>query len=149
VAPGDTFLIQLIISATRIRIVPIHHWGEIRVRNDGINSAAGVLFLGFYHDILIIHSIRQFQNPFIPLSFHWSGQHINSQIVQKRIIHDCYTHLSLPEPVLDSGGEIASHPFHNQDPNLALYVLNYNQRISMRLSSGKYRVVHGGDNSQH
>jgi hypothetical protein len=64
---------------------------EKGTRNDEINSAAGTLLLGYYHTILIIQSIRQFDNPFIPLFFHWSGRYIKPRSVETLSIHDCYT----------------------------------------------------------
>jgi hypothetical protein len=51
-------------------------------RIDGINSAAGILFSEDYPDFLIIQSIRQFENPFIPLFFHWSGRYIYRHLVE-------------------------------------------------------------------
>jgi len=74
--------------------IPVSKSGSSRekgARNDGINSAAGTLLWGFYHSILLIQSIRQFDNPFIPLFFHWSGRVIKSQSVETLSIHDCYT----------------------------------------------------------
>ena len=89
---------------------------ERRARNDGINSAAGILLWGFYPVMLIIQSIRQFDNPFIPLSFHWNGRYIKPQTVQNLCIHDCYIRLFCKTMSLGSGGEITSHPFRNSAP---------------------------------
>jgi hypothetical protein len=66
--------------------------------------------------MLIIQTIRQFDNLFIPLSFHWSGRYIKPQTVQKLCIHDCYTRLFCKTMSLGSGREIASHPFRNSAP---------------------------------
>jgi hypothetical protein len=75
-----------------------------------------MLLWGFYPVMLIIVSIRQFDNPFIPLSFHWSGRYIKPQTVKNLCIHDCYTRVFCKNLSLGSGGEIASHPFRNPDP---------------------------------
>jgi hypothetical protein len=75
-----------------------------------------MLLWGFYPVMLIIQSIRQFDNPFIPLSFHWSGRYIKPQTVQNLCIHDCYTRRFCKTLSLGSGGEIALHPFRNPDP---------------------------------
>jgi len=77
---------------TKYLAIPVSKSGSSRekgARNDGINSAAGTLIWGFYHSILVIQSIRQFDNPFIPLFFHWSGRVIKSQSVETLSIHDC------------------------------------------------------------
>jgi hypothetical protein len=74
--------------------VPVSKSGRSRqkgARNDRINSAAGMLLSGYYHTILIIQPIRQFDNPFIPLFFHWSKRLIKPQSVETLRIHDCYT----------------------------------------------------------
>jgi hypothetical protein len=39
---------------------------------------------------MIIYSIRQIDNAFIPLSFHWKERYIKFQLVSALIIHDCY-----------------------------------------------------------
>jgi len=102
---GWYFPIQLITPSTLIRIVR-------RARNGGINSATGILFWGFYHGMMIILSIRQIDNPFIPLSFHWSRLHIKPQTLFTIVISVCFYYTMSQ----DSGGEIASHPFQIQDP---------------------------------
>ena len=80
--------------------------------------------------MLIIQSIRQFDNPFIPLSFHWSGRYIKPQTVQKLCIHDCYTRLFCNTPcpwVLE--GKLHHILSAIQILNLALCVRNLNPSI--------------------
>jgi len=79
---------------TKYLAVPVSILGSSRekeARNVGINSAAGILLLGYYHTILVIQPIRQFDNAFIPLFFHWNGRVIKPQSVETLRIHDCYT----------------------------------------------------------
>jgi hypothetical protein len=118
----------------------------------------------------IIQSIRQFENPFIPLSFHWSGRYIKTQSVQKLFIHDCYILLFCTTISLDSGGEIASYLFHNSAsasgnkrqklkfnnlyayfqwkiqgcswPGINLWILIKKSRDRCRYSIGKQNVSH-------
>jgi hypothetical protein len=73
-------------SSTSSRLAPVPGWQHAIVRKgariDGINSAALIPFLEDHPDFLIIQSIRQFENPFIPLFFHWSGRYIYPQLVE-------------------------------------------------------------------
>ena len=61
-----------------------------RVNISEINSSDCELRFGFNYKITIIYSIRRIDNPFIPLFFHWSGQHILFQLAETLKIHDCY-----------------------------------------------------------
>ena len=48
--------------------------------------------LGFYRKILFIQPIRQFDNPFIPLSFHWNGHYLKRRSVNNAHNHNCQIH---------------------------------------------------------
>ena len=89
------------------------HCGRVKgARNGWINSGAGTLLLGYYQTILILQSIRQFDNPFIPLFFHWSGLYIKPQSVETLSIHDCYTwwFCNIPSPWIWTGNCTTSFP---------------------------------------
>lgn len=53
------------------------------------------LLFGFNYKIMIINSIRQIDNPFIPPSFHWNELHIKFWLAGTLIIHDCYNKWSV------------------------------------------------------
>jgi hypothetical protein len=78
-------------------------------RIDGINSAAGIPFSENYPEFLIIQSIRQFDNPFIPPFFHWSGRYIYPQLVETLVFTIVMPIDFYGEPVLCDLDEKSHH----------------------------------------
>jgi hypothetical protein len=50
--------------------------------SQGKNSPVLKRFFRFYNYILNSSAIRQFDNPFIPLFFHWSGGYIKRRLLR-------------------------------------------------------------------
>ena len=75
---------------TRLSTILCIEMSRKRARIDDIKVSRSERLLGFNYKIMIIYSIRQIDNAFIPLSFHWNERHIKFQLVSALIIHDCY-----------------------------------------------------------
>jgi len=75
---------------TRLSTILCIEMSRKRARIDDIKFSRSERLFGFNYKIMIIYSIRQIDNAFIPLSFHWNERHNKFQLVSALIIHDCY-----------------------------------------------------------